>query len=202
MADAVPCLRPDRGQLGCRGSSRDIPRGSQGCVRPPQARFVLNNDRSSSLAFAAPPPDLLPSPAGPPGAFHHHPSHQLAAKIILHSLRGAFEAPALALDRPKSILLSWDCPLRRLASDNPCAVHSQPLLPLPKQVLALPSVEPYHRLVPVPSTWFGHHDGLLRAQGFGHIAVRCRTRFAAFHLDHRPPGKPGYFRSVASNSIE
>jgi hypothetical protein len=33
----------------------------------------------------------------------------------------------------------------------------------------------------VPPPWFDHLDGLLRTQGPGCIAIRCRTRFAAFH---------------------
>jgi hypothetical protein len=35
----------------------------------------------------------------------------------------------------------------------------------------------------VPPSWFDHLDGLLRTQGPGCIAIRCRTRFTAFRVD-------------------
>jgi len=35
----------------------------------------------------------------------------------------------------------------------------------------------------VPPSWFDHLDGLLRTQGPGYIATRCRTRFTAFRVD-------------------
>jgi hypothetical protein len=38
----------------------------------------------------------------------------------------------------------------------------------------------------VPPPWFNHLDGLLRTQGPGYIAIRCRTRFTAFRADGTP----------------
>jgi len=43
-----------------------------------------------------------------------------------------------------------------------------------------------HSTWQVPPPWFDHLDGLLRTQGPGYIAIRCRTRFATFRVDDTP----------------